>query len=116
MVAASCDHVSGWPISGSSNHFSDEVHLPCRNHIPRAWDRIKHLTYFFVANSFFLHSAHRYLENASYVAMQEDFELVELSFPEGPCLGAPEQEVHGDGSEEQVFVEHVQVGIPPYLL
>ncbi len=56
------------------------------------------------------------MENASYVSMQEDFELVELSFPEGPCLSAPEQEVHGDGLEEQVFVEHVQVGILPYFL
>ncbi len=116
MVAASSDHVSGWPIRGSSDNFADEVHLPCRNHIPRAWDRIKHLAYFFAVNSFFLHFADRYLENASYVAMQEDFKLVELSFPEGPCLSTPEQEVHGDGLEEHVFVEHVQVGILSYFL
>ncbi len=68
---------------------TDEVHLPRRDHISCARNRIKHLTYFPVADSFFLHFGHRYLEDASYAAVQEDFELVELSLPEGPRLGAP---------------------------
>ena len=69
MITAGCKHVLQWSIRGAADQFSDEIHLSGRNHISHAWDRIKHLTYFPVVNSLFLHFAHRYLENASYTAV-----------------------------------------------
>jgi hypothetical protein len=43
VVTASSDHVQRRSIGGTAHHFSNEVRLSSRNHIPYAWDRIKEL-------------------------------------------------------------------------
>ena len=78
MVAASSDHVPRRSIGGTAHHFSNEVHLSGRNYILYAWDRIKHLTYSLVPNSFFFDRAHRDLEDTLDATMEENLELIDL--------------------------------------
>ncbi len=48
--------------------------------------------------------------------MEKDFKLIKLCFLQGPCLCSPEEKVHWDGLEVEVFVVDVEVRVMPYFL
>jgi hypothetical protein len=49
-------------------------------------------------------------------AMKEDLELIKLRLTKGPSFCSPEEQVHLNGSEEQIFVVDVKVRVTPYFL
>ncbi len=99
MVAAGRDHVVGWSIGWSTDHFAYEIALACRNHVSDAGNRVEHAADFGVSQAVFLDHCHKNVEDPPDAPVEEDFKLVELGLPEQPCFCSPEEEVHPDGVE-----------------
>ena len=80
VITARCDHVARRAVGRSTYHFPDEVHLSCGNHVSDTRNGIEHAAYFVVAKVLFSHVGHRDMQDASYAAVEEHFELVQLRF------------------------------------